>query len=166
MTRGTGNCHDEIVPRSPLHPPAPRRKASRSTGLFDRSRSWLPYSAFAKAFLAFRRIDFAARLRWLLDLLQPCAITGGANSFGQNFTFFHNDQSLPRERCSWLFEGRISGLIRRPSSGHPRRLARCCHSRRCPLYIAFPTQVRQRAKYEKVPNTGSRYLFNHLVGAT
>jgi hypothetical protein len=41
----------------------------RSTGLFDRSRSWLLYSAFAEAFLAFRRIDFAARLRWLLDLL-------------------------------------------------------------------------------------------------
>jgi len=55
----------------------------------------------------------------------------------------------PRERCSWLFEGRISGLIRRPSSRYPRRLARCCRSRRCPLYVAFPTQVRQRAKYEK-----------------
>jgi hypothetical protein len=59
----------------------------------------LLYSAFAEAFLAFRRIDFAARLRWLLDLLQPCAITGGANSFGQNFTlFFHNDQSLKQDK--------------------------------------------------------------------
>jgi hypothetical protein len=34
-------------------------------------------------------------LRWLLDLLQPCAITGGANSFGQNFTLLlHKHQSL------------------------------------------------------------------------
>jgi hypothetical protein len=44
-------------------------KRQRSTGLFDRSRSWLLYSAFAEAFLAFRRIDFAARLRRLRDLL-------------------------------------------------------------------------------------------------
>jgi hypothetical protein len=53
------------------------------------------YSAFAKTFWAFGRIDFAARLRWLLDLREPRAITGGANNFGQNFTrFFHSDQSL------------------------------------------------------------------------
>jgi hypothetical protein len=55
----------------------------------------LLYSAFAEALLAFRRIDFVARLRRLLHLLQPCAITGGANIFGQNFTLFlHNDQSF------------------------------------------------------------------------
>jgi hypothetical protein len=48
--------------------PAPHGKRQRSTG-FNRSRSWLFYSAFAEAFLAFRRIDFAARLRWVLDLL-------------------------------------------------------------------------------------------------
>jgi hypothetical protein len=55
----------------------------------------LLYSAFAEAFLAFRRIDFVARLRRLLHLLRPCAITGGANIFGQNFTLFlHNDQSF------------------------------------------------------------------------
>jgi hypothetical protein len=36
---------------------------------FDRSRSGLLYSAFAEAFFAFRRKDFAARLRWLFDLL-------------------------------------------------------------------------------------------------
>jgi hypothetical protein len=44
-------------------------KRQRPTGLFDRSRSWFLYSAFPKAFLAFRRIDSAARLRWLIDLL-------------------------------------------------------------------------------------------------
>jgi hypothetical protein len=33
-------------------------------------------------------------LLWLFDYLCPGAITGGANSFGQNFTlFFHNGQS-------------------------------------------------------------------------
>jgi hypothetical protein len=63
--------------------------------MFDRSRSGLLYSAFAEASLAFRRIDFAARLRWLFDLLKPCAVTGGANSFGQRFAlFFHDNQSL------------------------------------------------------------------------
>jgi hypothetical protein len=70
-------------------------KRQRSTGLFNRSRSMLLYSAFAEAFLAFRRIDSVARLRRLLHLLQSCAITGGANIFGQNFTLFlHNDQSF------------------------------------------------------------------------
>jgi hypothetical protein len=74
-------------------------KRQRSTGLFNRSRSRRLYSAFAEAFLAFRRIDFVARLRRLLHLLQPCAITGGANSFGQNSTLFlHNDQSLNKDK--------------------------------------------------------------------
>src|SRR5438034_1254186 len=41
----------------------------RVTGLFNRSRNRFPYSAFAKAFLAFRRIDFVARLRRLRHLL-------------------------------------------------------------------------------------------------
>jgi hypothetical protein len=91
-----------MISRSPcpiiLHAP-------RSTGLFDRRRSWLPYSAFAEAFLTFRRIDFAARLRWLFDLLHPRAITSGANSFGQNFTlFFHNDQSLKQDKKLNLFD--------------------------------------------------------------
>jgi hypothetical protein len=62
----------------------------------DRSNSrcgWPLYSAFAETFRAFRRIDFAARLRWLLDLLQPRAIAGGANDFGRRLTrFFHRDQ--------------------------------------------------------------------------
>ncbi len=44
-------------------------KRQRPTGLFDRSRSWFLYSAFAEAFLAFRRITFAARLHWLIDFL-------------------------------------------------------------------------------------------------
>jgi hypothetical protein len=78
--------------------PAPRWKTQKSTGLFNRSRSWLPYSAFAEAFLAFRRIDFVARLRWLLDLLQPCAFTGGANSFGQNFTLFLHKRPIIKIR--------------------------------------------------------------------
>jgi hypothetical protein len=47
------------------------RKRQRLIGPFDRSRSWFLYSAFAEAFLAFRRIDFPARLRWLIDLLKP-----------------------------------------------------------------------------------------------
>jgi hypothetical protein len=44
-------------------------KRQSPTGLFDRSRSWFLYPAFPKAFLAFRRIDSAARFRWLIDLL-------------------------------------------------------------------------------------------------
>jgi hypothetical protein len=56
--------------------------------------SWPRYSTLAEAFLAFGRIDFAARLLWLFDDLCPCAITGRANSFDQDFTlFFHNGQS-------------------------------------------------------------------------
>jgi hypothetical protein len=54
-----------------------------------RSRSRLLYSAFAETILTFRRIDFAARLRWLLDLLKPHPIAGGAN---------HLDH-----RCMWMF---------------------------------------------------------------
>jgi hypothetical protein len=73
-------------------------KRQKFTGLFNRSRSWLFYSAFTEAFLAFRRIDFVARLRWLLDLLQPCAITGGANSFGQNFTLFLHKRPIIKTR--------------------------------------------------------------------
>jgi hypothetical protein len=41
--------------------------------------------------LALGRQDFAARLRWLFDLLQPCAITGEANSFHTLTRFFHSD---------------------------------------------------------------------------
>jgi hypothetical protein len=62
----------------------------------DRSNSlcgWSLYSAFAETFRAFRRIDFAARLRWLLDLLQPRAIAGGANDFGRRLTrLLHRDE--------------------------------------------------------------------------
>jgi hypothetical protein len=42
----------------------------------------LVYSTFAETFLAGGRIEFAARFCWLLDLLKPRAITGGANNFG------------------------------------------------------------------------------------
>jgi len=55
------------------------------TAASDRSNSlcgWPLYSAFAEIFRAFRGIDFATRLRWLLDLLQPSAIAGGTNDFG------------------------------------------------------------------------------------
>jgi hypothetical protein len=52
-------------------------------------------STFAQTFPAGGRIDFAAWFRWLLGLLEPGTITGGANNFGQNLTrFFHNHQSL------------------------------------------------------------------------
>ena len=68
------------------------------TAASDRSnsrRGWLLYSALAETFRAFRGINFATRLRWLFDLLKPCAIAGGANNFSQHFTrFFHRDQSL------------------------------------------------------------------------
>jgi len=61
---------------------------------------WLGgYSAFAETLRAFGRIDFAARLRWLFDLLKPCAIAGGANSFGQTLTWFlhlRDDSPLPQ----------------------------------------------------------------------
>lgn len=72
----------------------------RDPGLRCGWRGWrLLYSAFAETCRAFGRIDFAARLRWLPDLLQPGAITGGADSFGQNFTrFFHYDQSLKQDK--------------------------------------------------------------------
>ena len=55
----------------------------------------LVYSTFAETFLAGGRIEFVARFCWLLDLLKPRAITGGANNFGQWLArLFHNDQSL------------------------------------------------------------------------
>jgi hypothetical protein len=70
----------------------PRRDASLRCG-------WLLYSAFAETFRTFQRIDLAARLRWLLDLREPRAITGRANNFGQNFTrLFHSDQSLKQNQ--------------------------------------------------------------------
>jgi hypothetical protein len=51
---------------------------------------WFRYSTFAETLRALGRIDSAARLRWLFDLLEPCAITGGTNSFGHTLTrFFH-----------------------------------------------------------------------------
>jgi hypothetical protein len=49
--------------------PAPRRIEPKVYRFIDRLRSWLLYSAFAEAFLAFRRIDLAARLGRLIDLL-------------------------------------------------------------------------------------------------
>jgi hypothetical protein len=63
------------------------------------STSSQPYSAFAETLLALGRIDFAARLRWLFDLLKPRAITGGANSFDHTLTrFFHSGQSLKQNK--------------------------------------------------------------------
>jgi hypothetical protein len=51
------------------------------------------YSALAETLLAFGGIDFAARLRWLLYLLDPGAVASGASNFGQSLTrIFHNDQ--------------------------------------------------------------------------
>jgi hypothetical protein len=69
-----------------------RRDASLRCG-------WLLYSTFSETFRTFRRIDLAARLRRLLDLREPRAITGSANNFGQNFTrFFHGGQSLKQNQ--------------------------------------------------------------------
>jgi hypothetical protein len=71
------------------------RRGSMSRDGWPTALQRLVYSTLAKTFLAFGRINFAARFRWLLDLLKPRAITGGANNFGQWLTrFFHNDQSL------------------------------------------------------------------------
>lgn len=62
-----------------------------------RSPSRLPYSPSAETFRTFRRIDFAARLRWLLDVLNARAIAGGAGHLDQRFTWmFHCAQSLKR----------------------------------------------------------------------
>ena len=58
----------------------------------------LPNAAFADTCQALGRIDFAPRLRWPLDLLQPSAITGGADNFRRSFTrLFHCDQSLRQD---------------------------------------------------------------------
>jgi hypothetical protein len=55
----------------------------------------LIYSALAETYLAFRRIDFAARLCRLLGLLKSRAVAGRASHFSRNFLrFFHRDQSL------------------------------------------------------------------------
>jgi hypothetical protein len=58
------------------------------------------YSAFAETFRAFRRINFATRLRWLFGLLKPGAVAGGANNLSHNSTWpsFHGGQSLKQER--------------------------------------------------------------------
>jgi len=57
------------------------------------------YSAFAEAFRAFLRIDFATRLCRLFDLLKPRAIAGRANNLGQHFTrSFHRDQSFKQNK--------------------------------------------------------------------
>jgi hypothetical protein len=67
----------------------------------------LVYSALAETFLAGGRIDFAARFCWLLDLLDPRAITGGANNFDKDLTrLFHNDQSLKQNTNLNSFVGR------------------------------------------------------------
>jgi hypothetical protein len=75
----------------------------------DRSnlcRGGFLYSAFAETFRAFRGIDFATRLRWLFDLLNPGAIAGGANNLSQHFTrSFHRDQSLKtKQKLNYLGE--------------------------------------------------------------
>jgi hypothetical protein len=57
------------------------------------------YSTLAETFLAFGRIDFAARFRWRFDLLETRAIAGSANNFRQNLTrLFHNDQSSNQQK--------------------------------------------------------------------
>jgi hypothetical protein len=73
-----------------------RRPRKRST-TGSRQPAALPrlvYPALAETFLAGGRIDFAARFCWLLDLLDPRAITARANNFGKNLTrLFYSDQS-------------------------------------------------------------------------
>ena len=75
----------------------------------DRSnlrRAGFLYSAFAETLRAFRGINFATRLRWLFDLLKPCAIAGGANNLSQHFTrSFHSDQLLKtKQKLNHLHE--------------------------------------------------------------
>ena len=62
------------------------------------------YSAFPDTFRAFRRIDFATRLRWLFDLLKPRAIASGANDLNQHFTRSFHGITLPRRRHLVAFE--------------------------------------------------------------
>jgi len=60
---------------------------------------WLLYSAFAETFRAFRRIDFAAWLRWLLDLLKPLPLQAGQiTSVTTSRGLFHRDQSLKQKK--------------------------------------------------------------------
>ena len=72
------------------------------------NKIWRPtYSAFAETFLAGGRVDFAARFCWLLDLLKPGAVAGGANNFAQSLTrLFHYDQSLKQNTNLNSFVGR------------------------------------------------------------
>jgi hypothetical protein len=57
----------------------------------------LSYPTFAETFL-----NFAPRLRWLLDLPQARTIAGGANNLGQIFTqsFHRNRSSKTNKRTS------------------------------------------------------------------
>jgi hypothetical protein len=89
-------CHHRLTHSSNVI--SGRNVSSRCGWLSGRYSGRLLYSAFAETLLALGRIDFAARLRWLFDPLQPCAITGGANSFHTLTRFFHSDQSLKQNK--------------------------------------------------------------------
>jgi hypothetical protein len=55
---------------------------------------WFPDVALAKTFLAGGRVDLAARLRRLRNLLEALAIAGRADDFGRFADFFHDNQML------------------------------------------------------------------------
>ena len=88
-------CRDSQNGAAPL---ARNSHPNRSRQLGDKRTPSAGRSTFRSTFLADGRIDFAPRLRRLLNLLEPSAITGGANDFDQYVTqLLHNDQSLKQE---------------------------------------------------------------------
>jgi hypothetical protein len=63
----------------------------------------LSYPALAETFPALAGVNFAPRLRWLLDLPQPRAIAGGANNLGQTFArSSHRNQSSKTSKEAWF----------------------------------------------------------------
>jgi len=103
--------------------PAAIKPCSMAVAPVDAALLRLVYSALAETYLAFGRIDFAARLRWLLYLLHPHAVAGGANNFVQNITrLFHSNQSqwaIAQQRNETRFLTKRSRNLRKH---------RCCRS--------------------------------------
>jgi hypothetical protein len=83
-------------------------RAGRHFGFDSRCGGFL-YSAFAETFRAFWGIDSTTRLRWLFDLLKPCATAGGANNLSQNFKrSFHRDQSFKTKTKVEIISAKIA----------------------------------------------------------
>ncbi|WJR75530.1 hypothetical protein [Bradyrhizobium sp. NP1] len=87
----------------------------------DPQLTWgrLLYSAFAETFRALGRIDFAAWLRWLLDLQESRAITGGANNFAQTFARLFHKRSIAKARQKVEFMREDSGRLQQRATKLP-----------------------------------------------